>query len=324
MATLPTIPVLFITSWQIFWLIVKWWRRLIGFTCERAIHVDEGHLMLPLEGSLFGTGVELDSTEPGTPASAAVSADSSNYRHCDGGAGRAVEVHKSCGHDAHAIVQWQGDPLSSAIFRAETQHIHMAHNSAVHHQCSTGFSPVSNSPGHDALALNTSYLIVDHHKITELNCTHIYPLCSLLTVPSSQWSEDCRLWIWWVAHAIPSRVVLLKDPEAKPALGVDSIVEEFTKWHSLWTDIGVIWWGIGVIMHSVPESKVGSTSSSIVPDNVVGVGDPISGWGDVFIEQAGALLDKHSQVILQDVTGLYAIFDEDAPSHYVVDDIVLH
>ena len=73
--------------------------------------------------------------------------------------------------------------------------------------------------------------------------------------------------------------------------------------------VGVVGGGVGVVGGGV---------------GVVGVGDPVAGWCQVIVQQAGALLNKHGQVVLQDVARLDTVLDEEGSSHDVVDDVALH
>lgn len=78
-----------------------------------------------------------------------------------------------------------------------------------------------------------------------------------------------------------------------------------------------------MIVHSIPEAKVGSSSSHVVAMSVVGIGDPISGWRDVIVEKTRTLSSKDNQVVLIHVSRLYAIFQKQGTAHHIVDHISL-
>lgn len=211
-----------------------------------------------------------------------------------------------------------------AVVTSKTKRIHVAHNGAIGHCCPSVLSKASHSPLHNALGFNSSFLIVDHQEVAELHCTDVDTLSTLLTVPGGEGTEDSRCRSFAGATSFCHRVKLWEDPKAEPPLRVHSVVVKLTKGNSLLTDVWTVGWTIRVVVHAVPEAKVGAPCSSVVADNVIWIGDPVRSRGDVVIQQAGALLNKHSQVVLQDVLRLNAILDEEGPTHDVVDDVVLH
>ena len=61
-----------------------------------------------------------------------------------------------------------------------------------------------------------------------------------------------------------------------------------------------------------------------MPDNVVRIGDPKGSRSDVYIQKAATRTDKDAKVILDDVPGLDAVFQEIGVAHDIVGDVVLH
>lgn len=77
---------------------------------------------------------------------------------------------------------------------------------------------------------------------------------------------------------------------------------------------------IGV--HPVPEPKMSSSRCSIVVEGVVWIGHPERGWRDVIVQQASACTHEHSQIVLEKVASLYAVFQEQSTTLDVVHDVV--
>lgn len=105
---------------------------------------------------------------------------------------------------------------------------------------------------------------------------------------------------------------------------MSGIVLEDSQWNVSGTDVWIKGGSIGMFVHSVPESKVGSASSCIVLDGIVRVGDPETSRGDVIVQQARTGSDKCGQIVLEEVASFNAIFQEKGTSHDIVDDIVFH
>jgi len=78
------------------------------------------------------------------------------------------------------------------------------------------------------------------------------------------------------------RKITLKNPESEPSLRMNGVVYEFSKFDLLLTNVRIEGRTVRVLMHSVPEAKVRSSCSVIVSDDVVRVGDPVSGWRQTF------------------------------------------
>ena len=76
-----------------------------------------------------------------------------------------------------------------------------------------------------------------------------------------------------------------------------------------------------VILHAVPEGEVGAASGVVVDVDVVGVGDPECGGSNVVVAETRRRFDKHTQVVLEGVVGLYAILQEKRSAHDVVQDL---
>ena len=76
-----------------------------------------------------------------------------------------------------------------------------------------------------------------------------------------------------------------------------------------------------VVMHAVPETKVGTTSSMVVDVDVVRVSDPEGGGSNIIITETRRRFDKHAQVVLEGVVGLYAILQEKCSTHDVVQNL---
>jgi len=59
---------------------------------------------------------------------------------------------------------------------------------------------------------------------------------------------------------------------------MNGVVFEFSKFDLLLTNVPIEGRTVRVHMHSVPEAKMRSSCSVIVSDDIVRVGDPVSGW----------------------------------------------
>lgn len=200
----------------------------------------------------------------------------------------------------------------------------MAHDGAVGHRRPSGFSEAAHGPLEDPLGFDASFLIVDHDEVVELHGTHVDPLGTFLAIPGGERTEYCRLWDFGAATPVLHGEKVLEDPKTKPALGVHGVVVKLTQGNPFLADACVIRRAIRVFVHAVPKAEVGASRSGVVPDDVVRIGDPVRSGSDVIIQQAGALFDKHRQVVLQDVLCLDAVLDEEGAAHDVVNDVVLH
>lgn len=197
--------------------------------------------------------------------------------------------------------------------------VHVAHDSAVKHP---SLSKVAHSEY--ALQVNAGYKVVYHLKVHELQGAAVDPLSPFLAVPGNEVAEDGRLWHPRVAVPAFHGHIDWEDPKAKPAERMHGVVVELPEGNPLRADVRVERRAVWMLVHAVPEAEVGTSRRRVVADGVVGIGDPEGCGSDVIVQQAGALFDKHGQVMLQDVPRLYAILHEESPAHDVIDDIVLH
>lgn len=298
---------------------VRWCNR----TCGRAVHVHKLDLMLPPEQALVGCVEVLDTSQPHSPASTLLQTGSVDC--CDGEARTrpAVKVDEPGVEDTHAVVKRRDDALLCAVAVSQEELVDVAHDGAVGHRRSSFLSETRHGRLDDALGFDASLFVVDHEESVKLHSTHVHPLGAFLTVPGGERIKNRRLGDSGAATSVFHREVVDEDPKTEPALRVNGVVEELTQRNLLLADVVVEGRAVGVLVHAVPKPKVGSSSGGVVSDDVVGVGDPVRGGGDVVVEQTGALFDKHRQVVLQDVLRLDAVLDEEGASHDVIDDVVL-
>lgn len=74
----------------------------------------------------------------------------------------------------------------------------------------------------------------------------------------------------------------------------------------------------------VPESVEVSTSSDVESDNIVRVGDPITGTGSIGLKHLVGFDGFDGQVVLDKVFGFDTIFDEEVVSLDIVSDVLLN
>jgi len=110
-------------------------------------------------------------------------------------------------------------------------------------------------------------------------------------------NDDCLCFVQFSTKAyllffLPAsnhRKVTLKDPESEPPLRMNGVVFELSKFDLLLTNARIVGRTIRMLMHSVPEAKVRSSCSVIVSDDVVRVGDPVSGWRNTHADESEQL-----------------------------------
>lgn len=280
--------------------------------------------MLPSEAGLVGRVEVLSAAEHDSPATTPINTGPVDFGDPYGRTRAAVKIDELGVEDTQAVVQRRDDASVRAVFISQSELIHVAHHGAVGHRRPSVLSEAAHGPLHDAFGFNAGFLVVDHEEIVELHGANVDPLGTFLAVPGSEAAEDGRLGGFRAAPSVLHGEEVGEDPKSEPALRVHGVVVKLPQGNPLLADVSVKGRAVGVIVHAVPEAEVSPSRGGVVPDDVVGIGDPVGGGSDVVVQQAGALFDKHSQVVLQDVLGLNAVLDEEGTAHDVVDDVVLH
>ena len=173
--------------------------------------------------------------------------------------------------------------------------------------------------------LNASHVVISEDHVVKLYPGPFTPLCTAHCVPRDQFPKHSGDIVGRAAFAGPRRQVFLKHPEPVPADRVHGVVDELVGLNG--RDLCADRFGerrtVGVSVEAVPKAEMRASGDMVVADGVVRVGDPESGRCDVIVEQTGAGLDEHDQVILQHVSGLDSVLQKDGAAHDVIDHVVL-
>ena len=73
----------------------------------------------------------------------------------------------------------------------------------------------------------------------------------------------------------------LEHPQAEPAVRVHRVVPENTKFNLLLAHVRGVGGAVRVLVHPVPEPKVGSAGRMVANNSVVGVGHPVCGCREI-------------------------------------------